>query len=151
MVEDPNSPNPPEKQPESPESTPTPPASGSGDPIPPPPPAGGGSGGSGLDDRIACILAHGLGIVASFVGPLVIWLIKKDESKRVDAEAKEAINFQLTLLIGYVIGMVTAGICIGMLILPAVWICAVIFGIMGAVAAADNKPYRYPFRIVFIK
>src|SRR5687767_6174019 len=51
------------------------------------------------DDKTMATLAHVLGIFTSFVGPLIIWMIKKDTSPFVDDQGKEALNFQLTLLI----------------------------------------------------
>src|SRR3954469_22476272 len=87
------------------------------------------------DDRTMAMLAHLLGIVLGFIGPLIIWLIKKDQSPFVDDQGKESLNFQIMLIIGYVIGSVTSMICIGFLIIPAVWIFGIIFSIMAALKA----------------
>jgi uncharacterized protein len=57
------------------------------------------------DDKTMGMLAHVLGII-SFIGPLVIWLVKKDQSQFVDENGKVALNFQLTMLIGFLIGSV---------------------------------------------
>jgi uncharacterized Tic20 family protein len=102
------------------------------------------------DDKSMAMLAHLLGILG-FIGPLIIWLIKKDTSPFVNDQGKEALNFHLTLLIGYVVGFATSFFCIGFIILPAVWILGTIFSIIGAMKAKEGLPYRYPFAIRFIK
>lgn len=97
------------------------------------------------------MLAHLLGILLGFLGPLIIWLIKKDTSPFVNDQGKESLNFQLTLLIGYLIAVVTSCILIGMFIAPIVWIVGLVFAIMGTIKANNGEAYRYPFNIRFIK
>ena len=103
------------------------------------------------DSKTMGMLAHLLGIFLGFIGPLIIWLIKKDQSPFVDDQGKESLNFQIMLMIGYVIGSVTSFLCIGFLILPAVWIFGIIFSIIAALKAKDGIPYRYPFNLRLIK
>ncbi len=103
------------------------------------------------DERTMAILAHLLGIFFSFVAPLVIWLIKKDESEFVDYHGKEALNFQLTMLIVYVVGAILSTIRVGRCITLAVGVVIIIFSIMAAVAANKGEYYRYPISIRFIK
>ena len=102
------------------------------------------------DDKTMAMLAHLLGALVSFVGPLVIWLIKKDQSKFVDDQGKEALNFPITLLIGHIIGVATACVTFG-LINMAVGIVAIVFGIMAALEANKGVAYRYPVNIRLIK
>lgn len=123
-----------------------------------PPPSGpGASGGPYMGpapDKDAItfgMLCHLLAIFTGFVGPLVIWLIKKDQSPFVDDQGKEALNFQITVLIGYVIGGITAFFCIGAFIALAVWVCSLIFCIMGTVKANQGIAYRYPMTLRLIK
>lgn len=96
------------------------------------------------------MLAHLLGVLG-FLGPLIIWMIKKDQSPFVNDQGKEALNFHLVMLIGYIIGFATTWMCVGFFILPAVAIVSIIFSIMGAMKAKDGIAYRYPFTIRFIK
>lgn len=99
------------------------------------------------------MLAHLLGAIIGFIGPLIIWLVKKDEHPFVDDQGKEALNFQLTLLIAYVavsvLSVVTCGI--GALLYPVVILLQLIFGIMGAVKANNGEAYRYPMSIRMVK
>ena len=96
------------------------------------------------------MLAHLLGIIG-FLGPLIIWLIKKDQSPFVDDQGKEALNFQLTVLIGWVIAVITSFFCIGALVGLAVFVCNLIFCIMGCMKANQGIAYRYPFALRLIK
>ncbi len=97
------------------------------------------------------MLCHLLGIVTGFLGALIIWLIKKDQSKFVDEQGKEALNFQLTLLIGDVIGIATSCLMVGWFILMAVWVVRLVFCILAAIAVNKGEHYRYPFAVRLIK
>ncbi len=103
------------------------------------------------DDCTMAMFAHLGGIITGFIIPLIIWLIKKDQSKFVDDQGKEALNFQLTLLIGDVIGWATLMFCVGLIVLLAVYVVRIIFGIMAGIAANKGQTYRYPFAIRMIK
>lgn len=98
-----------------------------------------------------CIGAHLGGILFGFLPALIIWLVFRERSRMVDDHAKEALNFQLTLLIVYLAGTILTLILIGSLIMLAAWICAIIFGILAAMAANQRQAYRYPLTIRFIK
>ncbi len=59
--------------------------------------------GTSTDDRNLAMLSHLLGIVSGFVGALIIWSLKKDQSAFVDEQGKEALNFQITVMIAFVV------------------------------------------------
>jgi uncharacterized Tic20 family protein len=103
------------------------------------------------DARTMAMLCHLLAIFTSFVGPLIIWLIKKEQSPYVDKQGKEALNFQITVVIAsFVAGLLTL-VCIGFILLPAIFIVDLIFCIMGCVATNKGQDYRYPVSLRFIK
>ncbi|WP_433439823.1 DUF4870 domain-containing protein [Nonomuraea sp. CA-141351] len=104
----------------------------------------------GTDDTTMAMLAHVLGLVVSWVGPLIIYLMKKDESPYVRDQAAEALNFQITMFIGYIVAGILVVVFIGMLLLPAVWILSLIFHIQAAMATNRGERYRYPFSIRMI-
>lgn len=111
------------------------------------------------DERTWAIVAHvappALALVSmgtlGFLTPLIVWLVFRDRSQFVGDQAKEALNFQITLLIGYLIGLVLILAVIGIFILIAVWVLSIVFGIQAAVAVNRHEPYRYPVNIRFIK
>ncbi|SIN77868.1 DUF4870 domain-containing protein [Agromyces cerinus] len=94
--------------------------------------------------------AH-LGGVVGFLPSLIIWLIFKDRGPFTNTEAKEALNFQITILIAYVVGSILTVILIGVFIVWAAWIVSVVFSIIAFLKAKDGQHYRYPFAIRLIK
>jgi uncharacterized Tic20 family protein len=103
------------------------------------------------DDKTMAILSHCLCIVAGFVAPLVIYLIKKDNSPYATAHAKESLNFQLTMLIAYFASFILMFILIGIPLLVLLSIANLVLVIIATIRASENKMYRYPFSIKFIK
>lgn len=86
----------------------------------------------------------------SFVAPLVIWLIKRDEDAYVEYWSREALNFQISLLIYALIGAVTIIIIVGIFILIAVAIGGLVLMIIAGVKAASGEFWRYPLTIRFV-
>ncbi|HEY0119184.1 MAG TPA: DUF4870 domain-containing protein [Cellulomonas sp.] len=103
------------------------------------------------DERMWATLAHAGPILVGFLAPLIIWLVFRERSRFVDDQGKEALNFQIFLVIAYVVGVITIPIIIGFLILFAAWVVAIVFGIQGAIVASRGEPYRYPFNWRVIK
>ena len=115
-----------------------------------PPPAPAGVTPSS-DDKLWGMLAHLSALLLGFIGPLVIWLVKKNESQFVDDQGKEALNFQITVFIAMMICAVLSIILIGLLLMPIVGIAALVFSIIGGIKANGGEAYRYPFAIRLIK
>ena len=103
------------------------------------------------DERMWATLAHVGPILVGFLAPLIIWLVFRERSRFVDDQGKEALNFQIFLAIVYVVGVITAALVIGIFILLAAWLLAIVFGIQGAIAANRGELYRYPFNWRVIK
>ncbi|MGH8614305.1 MAG: DUF4870 domain-containing protein [Gammaproteobacteria bacterium] len=85
-----------------------------------------------------------------FIPGLLFYLIKKDDPYIQD-QAKEALNWSITAIIGYVAGFILTLILIGILVLMVVGVCHLVFCIMGAIGASNGKPFRVPFAIRLIK
>jgi len=135
---------------------------------PPPPPSDHHSSGISADQRQWAMFAHlsaiagavltsGIGGWGTFLGPLIIWLVKKDTMPFVDDQAKEALNFNITVAIVFfalwVLVFVTLGI--GLLIAIPAWfvigIAWLVFTIIAAIKANDGVAYRYPFTMRLVK
>jgi uncharacterized Tic20 family protein len=114
-------------------------------------PADAGQAAVGKDDTNMAMLCHILAIFTGFLGPLIIWLIKKDDSPYVDRQGKEALNFQLTILIAWVASGLLAMACIGFVLMPVVGIVDLVFCILAAVKSSRGEEYRYPVCIRFVK
>jgi uncharacterized Tic20 family protein len=104
------------------------------------------------DERMWSVFAQLGPIIVGFIAPLIIWLALRDRSRFVDQEAKESLNFQITIVIGAlaigVISVITLGIGA---ILYVAFIVAIVFMILAAVANGKGEPYRYPVNIRFVK
>lgn len=85
----------------------------------------------------------------SIVGPLVFWLIKKDEFPFVNEQGKEALNFQITMFIYGVIAGLLCFACIGFVLAPAVLVIDIVFIIVAAIKSNDGYHYRYPQYLIF--
>lgn len=100
------------------------------------------------DERTFAILSHILTLVAPIIAPLIIYIIKKDESAYVAAHAKESLNFQITFTLISIALIITI---VGILLIWLVGIFALICVIIATVKASENKMYRYPFTWRIIK
>lgn len=85
------------------------------------------------------------------VGPLVVWLLKKDESAFVDDQGKESLNFQITMFVFVAIGIVLAFVLIGFVLLFAIGILQLVFVIIAMIKANEGVRYRYPINFRFIR
>ncbi|WP_167051378.1 DUF4870 domain-containing protein [Salinibacterium sp. ZJ77] len=104
------------------------------------------------EDKQWASFAH-LGGIFWIIPALIIWAIFKDRGPRTSVEAKEALNFQITLGIAYVAAYILVVISFGLLFfLPwLVWIAGVVFSIIGFVKVNEGGSYRYPFALRLIK
>jgi uncharacterized Tic20 family protein len=103
------------------------------------------------DENTWSALAHFGGLVISFLAPLIVLLVKGNDSPRVRANAVEALNFQLSVLIYSVISSILIIILIGLLMLLAVGIGALVLCILAGIKALNGEDYRYPLTIRLVK
>lgn len=105
------------------------------------------------EQRTWALCAHLSAFVGHFIpfghilGPLVIWILKKEDMPFVGDQAKEALNFQISMTIYFAIGAVLIFVGIGLLILPVLWLFDIILVIIAAIKANDGVLYRYPATI----
>lgn len=105
------------------------------------------------EDRNLAMLTHLSGILLGFLVPLIIWLMNKDKADKawLNEQAKESLNFQITVLIGYFVSGILVVIIIGGLLGLAVWVGNLIFCIIAGMAVNKGESYRYPFALRLIK
>jgi uncharacterized Tic20 family protein len=108
------------------------------------------------EERSWGLLAHLSGLIAyllgglTFLGPLIVWLIKKEQSPFIADQAKEALNFQITVAIALLISAVSIFVCVGFILVPVVIIGSIIYSIIAAMEANKGVYYRYPYTVRFI-
>lgn len=106
--------------------------------------------GPSADEKTLGMLSHLLAIFFGFLAPLIIWLVKKDESAWVAEQAKEALNFQITVFIGFVGCFILSFVFIGLLLMPVLGIYNVVMLIIATIRANEGKAYRYPYTLRLI-
>ena len=102
------------------------------------------------DERLWATLIHVRGIFFGFLVPLIGYLVLKDRGPLVRQHSATALNFQLTVLIGYVASWILMFVLIGFVTYLAVWVYSIVFAIIAAVAANKGEGYKYPLAIPFI-
>ena len=100
------------------------------------------------DEKTMALLSHVLTLVASFIAPLVIYLVKKDESAFVTSHAKESLNFQITIALIIIVLCITI---IGILLVWIIGLLSLVLVIIATIRASEGKLYKYPVSIRFIK
>jgi len=122
---------------------------------PPPPPANPYSGApqpmNPQDEKLWATLTHVGGILLGWIAPLVAFLVLKDRGPFIRQHTAAALNFQLTVLIGYIVSVLLSLVLIGYLLMFAVWVLTIVFGIIAALTANRGEYYTYPLAIPFVK
>lgn len=99
--------------------------------------------------------------IPSVVGPLIVWLMRREDPV-VEPHAREALNFQLSLLIYFVVGVAVAFIAaltiVGLVLtvfiilaLIALFLLELVFALLATIAASKGEMYRYPLNLHLIK
>ena len=105
------------------------------------------------DERTWAILVHASAFAGLFVpfgnilAPLLVWLIKREESEFVDANGKQALNFQMTWTVIVVLALFSLVIGVGLVLVPLVALAWVILVVLATVRASENEVYDYPLTV----
>ncbi len=102
------------------------------------------------DDKNIAVLTHLGGIFFCIFPGLIVWLLKKDDSPYLADQAREALNFQITVLLAYLISWVLVFVLIGVVLLGVVWLANIILSLLAAIAVSKGEDYRYPFALRLI-
>jgi uncharacterized protein len=105
------------------------------------------------DDRVLGLLSHLLAIVPGIgiLGPLVIYLLKRGQSSFVEENAKESLNFQITVILAFIISGILMVVWIGFILMAILGVAELVLVIIATIRASENKIYRYPFNLRLIK
>lgn len=101
-------------------------------------------------ERTLALITHLLCLFFSFIPPLVIYLTQIDQSAYIREHAKEALNFQLSILVYMMAGIMLMMVLIGFVVLFIVPIANIVLVIIATIKANNNVLYRYPFSLRFI-
>ncbi len=103
------------------------------------------------DEKTWSMLAHLGGIVLGFLAPLIVMLTKGNESRYTRYHAVEALNFQIALVIGYVISFILMFLLIGFVLFPVLYIANIVFCVLAGIAANKGEAYKYPVTLRLVK
>ena len=102
------------------------------------------------DDKNIAVLTHLGGIFFSFLPGLIVWLLKKNDNAFIGDQAREALNFQITVLIAYMLAWLLAFVLIGFLLLPLIYVGNILLCVIAAVKISKGEDYRYPLSLRLI-
>ena len=121
--------------------------------VPPP-----GSPSANQDEKLCGMLCHLSALVAyvgepfgHIIGPLIVWLIKKDQLPLVDDQGKESLNFQISMTIYGAVSLVLIFVVIGFFLLIGLAVFDLVMIIVASIKANQGIAYRYPLTIRLIK
>ncbi len=97
------------------------------------------------DDKNIATITHLGGTVFSFIPGLIVWILKKDDSAYLSDQAKEALNFQITVLMAAFVAQLLMWVLIGFALFPLVILANIVFCIIAAISTSKGETYRYPF------
>lgn len=102
------------------------------------------------DDKNIATITHLGGTLFSFIPALIVWLLKKEHHEYIATQAKEALNFQITVLLAQFIAGILVWVLIGFLLIPIIWVTNIVFCIIAAISTSKGETYRYPFTLRLI-
>jgi len=103
------------------------------------------------EDSQLLALLHLSGLFVLLFPPILIWLWKKDEVKNIDKNAKDVINFQLSMWVYLFSAAILLLIIIGLPLLIFLGIASSIIIVLNSIKVMNKQPYKYPFTIQFLK
>lgn len=103
------------------------------------------------DARLWSMLAQISGIVLGFIGSLVVMLVFGPRNSFVKSQSTEALNFQITIAIAYVVSLILTLVVIGAFLMLIVWIVNIVFCIIAGLKNYNGEEYRYPLTFRFVK
>lgn len=105
----------------------------------------------GMLAHLSALAGLVLPMIGIVLGPLAVWLARRDQSAFVTAHAKEALNFNITVLLGAVVCMLLMLVFIGILLGTALFVAWLVLTLIAAIRASEGASYHYPFALRFVR
>ena len=86
----------------------------------------------------------------NIIGPLVVWLLKRDEYESVDRQGKESLNFQISVTVYFIVSAILSIIAVGFVLMAAIAVFTLVMVISASIKAGEGEDYIYPLTIRFI-
>lgn len=105
----------------------------------------------GMLAHLAALAGVVVPLFGCVVGPLVVWLVRRDQSAFVDAQAKEALNFNITVFFGWIACALLMLVFIGFILWAVLFVAWLVMTLIAAIKASEGVWYRYPFSLRLVK
>jgi hypothetical protein len=105
----------------------------------------------GMLAHLSALAGLALPLIGIVLGPLLVWLARREESEFVAGHAKEALNFNISVLLGALACVLLMLVFIGFLLGTALFIAWLVMTLIAAIKASEGHPYRYPFSLRLVK
>lgn len=99
--------------------------------------------------HLSGLVGYVVGLV--FLGPLIIWCAKRDESEFLDAQGRQALNFSITVTLMWGVTWLLSFVVIGFLIMPVLAVFHVACVVLATMSASRGEPFEYPVAITFVR
>ena len=103
------------------------------------------------EEKNVALLSHVLTLIVGFLAPLIIYLVKKDESEYVKEHAKESLNFQISITVYILACIPLMIIIIGIFLAIIIGVASLVLVILATIRASEGRMYRYPYIFRLIK
>jgi uncharacterized Tic20 family protein len=90
-------------------------------------------------------------LLGCIIGPLVVWLARRDSSAFVAEHAREALNFNITVVLAALVCMALMLVFVGFILGTALFVVWLVFTLIAAIKASEGEHYRYPFSLRLVK
>ncbi len=105
----------------------------------------------GMLAHLSALVGVVLPVIGCILGPLVVWLGRRDQSAFVDAQAKEALNFNISVVLGSIVCSLLMLVFIGFILIAALYIAWLVMTLIAAIKASEGVAYRYPYTLRLVK
>jgi uncharacterized protein len=105
----------------------------------------------GMLAHLSALLGVVVPVVGCVLGPLVVWLGRRDQSSFVEGQAKEALNFNISVFLAMMVCFLLALVFVGFILGAALFVAWLVMTLVAAIKASEGIPYRYPFSLRLVK
>jgi uncharacterized protein len=90
-------------------------------------------------------------LLGCIIGPLAVWIARRDQSPFVAEHAREALNFNITVVLAALVCMLLMLVFVGFILGTALFVVWLVFTLIAAIKASEGEHYRYPFSLRLVK
>jgi uncharacterized Tic20 family protein len=105
----------------------------------------------GMLAHLSALLGVVVPLVGCMIGPLLVWLARRDQSSFVDGQAKEALNFNISVFLAWIVCSLLMLVFIGFILLAALFVAWLVMTLIAAIRASEGTAYRYPVSLRLVK